>query len=377
MSPDGSFAVWTQARPAPASTLTVSIGIREDFDMRTRTWTALVAAVSLGLTACGGDDGGGALSEDAFVDALADVCDDVSRDLDRLDLPTDDDFSDFGREAADILTGGVEQLQALAAPDELAKDFERFVATIEDQVKVAEDLADTRGSNEVASALGDLEELSADQSRFAEDLGVDECNPQADDQSADTTTTAAAVEATVAPTLPPTTAAPITLPSTVAPTVPATPAPTDAPLPPTTNFAVVDLTTLFVAPDGFYLVGSTPDQATIDLIASKPELNEKLLEIGVATLVESGTDRDIADVWLGISRTDSMPADWKDIDCPNGGDLRSSASGVLGIVCYGALESPVWEIFTATDADIGISVYTLVSDVPGDLVADAFLLANP
>ena len=346
--------------------------------MRTRSLAALVATVSLVVTACGGD-GGGALSEDDFVDALADICDDISRDLDRLDFPTDADFGDFGREAAEILTAGVEQLQGLAAPEDLARDYEDFVATIEDQAKVAEDLADARDADGVDAAFADLEQLSGDQSRYAEDLRVDECNPNADDDTTGTTgTTVEAAVATTAPS-PPTTAPTVTLPVTVAPvdTTPATPAPTEVPQPPATNFAVVDLTTLFVAPDGFYLVGSNPDQATIELISASPELNEKLLEIGVATLFESSTDRKIADVWLGISRTDAMPADWKDIDCPNSGELRTSAAGILGIVCFGAADSPVWEIFTATDADIGISVYTLVPDVPSDLVADAFLLANP
>lgn len=345
--------------------------------MRTRSLAALVAAVSLGVTACG-SDGGGALSEDDFIDALTDICDDISRDLDRLDFPTDEDFGDFGRQAAEILTGGVEQLQELAPPEDLARDYGNFVATIEDQVKAAEDLADARDADGVDAAFTDLEQLSGDQSRYAEDLRVDECNPDADADTTDTT-----VEAAVATTatLPPTTAPPVTLPVTVAPvdTTPATtpPAPTEAPQPPATNFTVVDLTTLFVAPDGFYLVGSNPDQATIDLISTSPELNEKLLEIGVAGLFESTSDRKIADVWLGISRTDAMPADWKDIDCPNSGELRTSAAGIIGIVCFGAADSPVWEIFTATDADIGISVYTLVPDVPSDLVADAFLLANP
>ena len=97
----------------------------------------------------------------------------------------------------------------------------------------------------------------------------------------------------------------------------------------------------------------------------------------MATLVSSATNEEIADIWVGVSRDDSMPGDWKTLDCPDGGDLRTSANGIPGIVCLGAIDSPTWEIFTATVGDYGISIYTLVPDIPGDLVADAFLEANP
>ena len=57
--------------------------------------------------------------------------------------------------------------------------------------------------------------------------------------------------------------------------------------------------------------------------------------------------------------------------------IGKPGDGIPGIVCLGAIDSPTWEIFTATVGDYGISIYTLVPDIPGDLVADAFLEANP
>ncbi len=343
--------------------------------MRTRHWAAIAAVVSLGLAACGGDDGGGPLSESEFADQLSDICGDAQRDLGRLDLPTDDDVSAFSADAAEILNGAIEELQALAPPENAANDLEDFIGVLEDQLRAVEDLADANGSDERDAAFEDLAAATERQGEIAQDLDVPKCG--GNDSGSDTTTTEAAAATTVPATVPVTTAAPITLPPTVAPTVPETTAAATVPPATTANFAVVDLTTIFVAPAGFFLSSGTPDQPTIDLIASLPEMNEKLLEIGVATLVESGTNREIADIWVGISRTPNMPADWKNIDCPDGGELRTSANGVPGIVCYGALESPVWEIFTATVQDYGISVYTLVPDVPSDLVVDAFLAANP
>jgi hypothetical protein len=181
-----------------------------------------------------------------------------------------------------------------------------------------------------------------------------------------------------APTVPPTTAAPITLPQTVPPTAPPATAP-PATQPPASGdpWTVVDLTTIFNAPEGFYFNPTTPTDGTLDAIRALPELNNDLLEFGVATLVSSATNEEIADIWVGVSRDDSMPGDWKTLDCPDGGDLRTSGDGIPGIVCLGAIDSPTWEIFTATVGDYGISIYTLVPDIPGDLVADAFLEANP
>lgn len=345
--------------------------------MRTRSITAFVAAVSLALGACGGGDGGGSLSEDDFVDELADICGDVSKDLDRIEFPADEDYEAFAKDVLEVYQDALGRLGEINAPESLAKDYEDFIAVLEDQVDEIEQLGKASDGDEALQSFDQMTKLSDEQSEIAQDLDVAECDPN---DGADTATT---VAETTPATTPATTAAPIALPTTVVPVVPETTpatAPATAPVtepPAGPRFEILDLTARFIAPDGFYLEAGTPTQGTLDLIASMPELNEKLLSIGVATLKDSSDNSDVADIWLGISRTDSMPVDWKTLDCPDGGDLRESGDGILGIVCLGALDSPVWEIFTATDADVGISVYTLLPDVPGDLVADAFLAANP
>ena len=336
--------------------------------MRTRSITAFVAAVSLALVACGGGDGGGSLSEDDFVDELADICGDVSKDLDRIEFPADEDYEAFAKDVLEVYQDALGRLGEINAPESLAKDYEDFIAVLEDQVDEIEQLGKAADGDEALQSFDQMTKLSDEQSEIAQDLDVAECDPN---DGADTATT---VAETTPATTPATTAAPIALPTTVVPVVPET---TPATPPAGPRFEILDLTARFIAPDGFYLEAGTPTQGTLDLIASMPELNEKLLSIGVATLKDSSDNSDVADIWLGISRTDSMPVDWKTLDCPDGGDLRESGDGILGIVCLGALDSPVWEIFTATDADVGISVYTLLPDVPGDLVADAFLAANP
>jgi hypothetical protein len=344
--------------------------------MRVRSITAVAAAAALSLAACGGDGGGNTLSEDELVDELTDICDDASSDLDRLDLPTDGDFESFAGDAQRIFEDTIERVRALRPPEAVARDLADFLANLEDQLNELEDLAGATSDDEAGRFFEELDQLSDEQSEIAQDLGVEACDPNAGGGSDDTaapapTAVTTAPPTTVAATLPATTAAPATLP----PTVPPTAAPATQPPPAVGGFEIVDLTTDFVAPDGFFLVSGTPDQATIDAIGALPELNEKLLQIGVVTLFDADTDLEIADIWLGLSRTDAMPAAWKDLDCPIG-DLRSSANGILGIVCAAPFDSPFFEVFTATDADVGISVYTRIPDVTGDLVADAFFEAN-
>lgn len=349
--------------------------------MRTRSITSFVALAALALGACGGGEESKALSEDDFVDALSDVCDDAQQDLDRLEFPTDGDFGDFADDARKVFERTVEDAKAIRPPDDLSKDYEDLVANWEDQLDLIDDLGKADGDEEAGKVLDKLGKLSDEQSEIARDLDVDACDPNAGDSGDDPTETTVAdttPATSAAPTVPPTTAAPITLPQTVPPTAPPATAP-PATQPPVSGdpWTVVDLTTIFNAPEGFYFNPTTPTDGTLDAIRALPELNNDLLEFGVATLVSSATNEEIADIWVGVSRDDSMPGDWKTLDCPDGGDLRTSGDGIPGIVCLGAIDSPTWEIFTATVGDYGISIYTLVPDIPGDLVADAFLEANP
>ena len=140
---------------------------------------------------------------------------------------------------------------------------------------------------------------------------------------------------------------------------------------------MVDLTTVFVAPEGFTLVNSDPAaaQSFVDIVASIPELNGGISEMGVGVLLDD-TGTAISTIVVGVASTDAMPAQWKDLLCGVDGTLRTSGSGYTGIVCPGAPGTGVSEIFTLTEGDLGLSVATLVAGIPADLVADAFFEAN-
>jgi hypothetical protein len=329
------------------------------------------------LASCGGDKSTG-LSESQFLDALSDVCGDTQRDLDRIDLPTDaDDTERFAVDVSEVYADAQERLAAIRPPDDLSRDFGDFRDVIAESIDLLADLEDAGkdgDEDEIAKIVTDLQKISDDQAEIAADLDLPECaadESESSDTTTPATTPAETTAVTTATTVP---SAPLTLPVTLPPAT-AAPVATTAP-PATGTFTVMDVAAEYFAPSGFTLVSKTPDQGTLDAVTNS-ELNAQMDRFGVATLVnDEGTE--IADVWIGVAISDvtGMPPAWIALDCGTDGILRQSEGGILGIVCPAAVDSPFWEIFTATSNAIGISVYTRLPDIPGDLVADAFLEAN-
>ena len=170
--------------------------------MRTRSISALMAATALALAACGGDDGGRALSEDDLIDELTDICEDAQRDLQRLDDPTEDNYDDVGADAAEVYGDVLEQLRELTPPEDLARDYGDFVDNIADQLEQAEALADARDFGDAEDALDEIADLATDQSELAQDLDVEACDPfgggdEPDDPATTTTEVVAAFCAAV------------------------------------------------------------------------------------------------------------------------------------------------------------------------------------
>jgi hypothetical protein len=370
--------------------------------MGIRSLVAVATVAAFGLVSCGGDSGPSTLSEDEFVDQMADICQDTVRDLDRIDTPeTLADLEDTAKDGIEVLTDTRERLGELVPPEDLADDFDDFVANVDDQIDALEDLGKA-GADEDEGAVNDvsetMDELSTRRSELGDDLGVDECAEIEDDtdttdpDTTDPDTTGpgstdgpdqTVADDTVPPVSgPPPSTPPLTLPSTVPPqTTPVTVAPATVPpatLAPATGpqFDVVDLSTVFVAPDGFTLEPGDPtaQQDFVNALALVPVLNEGIQEMGVGVLVsEDGVV--VATIVVGVAISDSMPGEWKDILCTNG-TLRTSGDGYTGIQCPGAPGSGVYEIFTLTEGDLGLSIASLDDRVPADLVADAFFEAN-
>ncbi len=350
---------------------------------RTRTAIAGIAAVIavVAPSACGGDSAPATVSESDFLAELSDVCSDAKRDSDRVAEPEDlADIERFASESNEVYSEARDRLAELTAPTDLARDFADFRDTIDEAITLLDDL-ENAGNDEDETAIdeivADLTRVAADQGELAENFDLEECAPDPDEPTS-TTTASTDPPITAAPPTPTAAPTPLTLPPTVPP---ATQPPATAPVatdPPASGqlYTVIDVASEFNAPAGFSWVSKTPDQATLDAVTNS-DLNIFIEGFGVATLVDD-TGTQVADVWIGVAILDNpgMPASWKDLDCGGGGQLRQSEGGILGIVCEAALESPFWEIFTATEGAVGISVYTRLPDIGGDLVADAFIEAN-
>ena len=341
--------------------------------MNRRRIAAAGAVAVLALTACGGSSGPSALSEEDFIDDLTDLCEDTKKDLDKIDLPEDvADMERFAGDITEIYVDAQDRLKGLIPPEDFARDFGDFRDLIDETLDLLDDLEKAGKDDdekEVEKLFTKLKGISDDQTAIADDLGIAECG--ADEESSDTTTgETVPLETAPVTTLP---ATPLTLPPTLPP---ATAAPVGTDPAGTALFTVMDVATEYFAPSGFTLISKTPDDNTLNAVANS-ELNTEMDRFGVATLVDdAGTE--VADIWLGVAVSEErgMPPAWIALDCGTDGELRESDGGIVGIVCPAAVDSPFWEIFTATSNAIGISVYTRLPNITGDLVADAFLEAN-
>jgi hypothetical protein len=329
------------------------------------------------LAACGGDSRS-ALSTEEFIDRMATVCDDLQSGLDALGEPTDNAaLATLARKAGNLLSDARAAFGDITPPEALSKDYADFLEVIDQQIQGATDLKNAaRDGDEAAieKAGTALSQLVDEKDSIADDLGVPEC--MSDDASTDTVpsdSTLPSTDATTAPVTVPVVTLPITLVPDTQPGVDTTVG-TDTGGSP---FEILDLTTIYQAPAGYSLVADSPDEATIELFSSDPDLAATMAFVGVAALVDDSTGEQVAGVWFAGTYADDigMPESWKTIDCPEGEPV-TSPGGVVGITCPAVPDSGYYSIFTATDGAYGISVYTMVDGIDPVETTDAFLLAN-
>jgi len=136
-----------------------------------------VAAVSLCLGACGGGDG---LSENELVSQADSVCRTAKRDLAKLDRNPRDvrGLQRVARRAAQINESASEKLKTLEPPEEVARDYARVTATIDEQVGLARDLAREAGDGDrraVARIARRGQRLERESRQLARKIGFKEC----------------------------------------------------------------------------------------------------------------------------------------------------------------------------------------------------------
>lgn len=347
---------------------------------RLPTIAIVLSVLAVPLAGCGGDSTP-ALSTEDFVDQVATICDDLQASLDALGEPTDNAaLATLARKAGNLLSDARTAFADVAPPEALSKDYAEFLDVVDRQIQGATDLKNAARDGDDAAieqAGTALSQLVDEKDSIADDLGVPECR-----SSDDTTDTTDATDTVSEETSPPATAPVVTLPITL---VPATQPGSDTTGDNGTGdngtgdspIEVVDLATIYQAPTGYRLEADTPDDATLELFASDPDLASTMAFVGVAILVDEATGESVAAVWIGGTYADdvAMPEAWKTIDCPTG-DPVVSATEVQGITCQGAPDSGTISIFTATQGAYGISVYALREGADPVQLADDFLTAN-
>jgi hypothetical protein len=317
----------------------------------------MAGAIVVSAAGCGDSP---SLSQAAFARQLAAICTTAQTDLAALAAPRDRaGTATFAADAAAVLDTASGAFAAIRPPKQAARDFVDFQAIIDDQRAALTELgiaADGADDAAVQRAFATLSMLNDEQNAMAGHLGVAACgDTQGGDSAAD-------------PTIP-----------SASPPIATAPPPVDTkPDAPASAIETIDLAERFEPPAGYTLEAGVPDEATIQVLVDDPLLSDTVTSIGVATLIDSATGVEVADLWIGLTATESttMPTAWIEIDCGSDGAAVTSPGGIDGVSCTGPPDTSFSSIFSATVDGVGISVYMLAGDVDGAALADAFFLAN-
>jgi hypothetical protein len=136
----------------------------------------ILSTATLGLAACGGDDG---LSRADYVKQVNGICRDGNAQLAKIPEPTTPaGLATYVADAKKITTAGVDKMDALEPPKDLRADHDAQVADGRKVIALADDLATAaRAGDETKlqelSAKGDQMDEASD--RRAERMGLTDC----------------------------------------------------------------------------------------------------------------------------------------------------------------------------------------------------------
>ena len=149
---------------------------------------AVLAALALGLGACGGDDDGGEPSKADFIEQADAICVRVNETIgginDELRSVTGSTKEKLAklepilRRAVRLQEDAIEEFAALEPPPEDQDLIDRYLDAAEEQSDVLRDMAKTAGSGdarEYASVARKLPELSHQRRELIADYGFEQC----------------------------------------------------------------------------------------------------------------------------------------------------------------------------------------------------------
>jgi len=136
-----------------------------------------VGIVLLVLAGCSDDDEP-AVTEEAYLEQLQDICSETTAALDALPEPPEQiTIADFADEAARALTVEAERIRQLEPPAELDDDQRALVANTDDQAAAWTALGETPGDDAAAleAASTRIAELTLGRNDLAAEIGATAC----------------------------------------------------------------------------------------------------------------------------------------------------------------------------------------------------------
>jgi hypothetical protein len=145
--------------------------------LTTATAIALAAGALL-VPACGGGGDEG-LSREEFISRGDAICDEYDQRTEQVEDPESlDDVERFVEETRTLIRDGVDELKELEPPEELAEDYNAWIAQNEENLGLLDDLEAAAAAGDEAQVqeiLAEAEQAGAQADRLAGEMGFEEC----------------------------------------------------------------------------------------------------------------------------------------------------------------------------------------------------------
>jgi hypothetical protein len=140
--------------------------------MRAR--AAVAALLILPLAACGGG-----LSKAELVKKGDAICKRVNDEVAKQQEPTNaDDLAKLAKETVKISDPAIDDMDALEPPDELEKDFDKFVASLKHQRDLTKQIGDAAAKGDtvkIQQVANEAQKAQAEYRRLSDKIGFKEC----------------------------------------------------------------------------------------------------------------------------------------------------------------------------------------------------------
>jgi hypothetical protein len=135
-----------------------------------------LAAGALLATACGGDEG---LSREELISRGDAICEEYDQRTEQVEDPESlNDVERFVEETRTLIRDGVDELKELEPPEELAEDYNAWIAQNEENLGLLDDLEAAAAAGDEAQVqeiLAEAEQAGAQADRLAGEMGFEEC----------------------------------------------------------------------------------------------------------------------------------------------------------------------------------------------------------